>query len=117
MTPVSTSEDGRPAFNRAACAGACAGYEPCFVRMGREYEEFRVHDAPRRRHHPIPAIPTNVGIVNPSCLCQAGREKLAQSVTEEPLLEPKHCPYEKPSRKFTPIHPHRPMPRGLPLGK
>src|ERR1022692_1067262 len=45
MTRVSTSEEGRPvglgasSFNRAACAGACAGYEPCFVRMGQGYGE------------------------------------------------------------------------------
>src|ERR1035441_10894584 len=45
MTRVSTSEEGRAAglgassFNRAACAGACAGYEPCFVRMGPGYGE------------------------------------------------------------------------------
>src|ERR1017187_3973241 len=117
MTPVSTSEDGRPAFNRAACAGACAGYEPCFVRMGREYEEFRVHDAPRRLNHPIPAIPTNVGIVTPPCLCQAGREKLAQSVTEKLLLETKTYQHEKPPPKFLLIHPRRSRPRGLPLGQ
>src|ERR1039458_5097064 len=45
MTRVSTSEEGRAAglgassFSRAACAGACAGYEPCFVRMGQGYGE------------------------------------------------------------------------------
>src|ERR1022692_2822218 len=45
MTRVSTSEEGRPvglgasSFNRAACAGACAGYEPSFVRMGQGYGE------------------------------------------------------------------------------
>src|ERR1035441_9401939 len=45
MTRVSTSEEGRPvglgasSFNRAGCAGACAGYAPCFVRMGQGYEE------------------------------------------------------------------------------
>ncbi len=45
MTRMSTSEEGRPAglgassFNRAACAGACAGYEPYFVRMVQGYGE------------------------------------------------------------------------------
>src|ERR1035441_6572740 len=45
MTRVSTGEEGRSAglgassFNRAVFAGACAGYEPCFVRMGRRYGE------------------------------------------------------------------------------
>src|SRR5512137_2975399 len=43
MTRVSTSEEGRPAgveassFKRAGFAGACGGYERCFVRMSQGY--------------------------------------------------------------------------------